>query len=93
MTPQIHTRTQAAELGLAKYWTGKACRRGHLDFRYTGTGACTSCVAGYRTKYITTKNAARGKGAVPFTALLHPADVHVVQELVDALAFARTLTP
>lgn len=96
MTQQIHMRAEAAALGLAKYWTGEACKRGHLDFRYTVSGACVSCVAGYRQKFSTAKNTAtlaRARGTVPFTAFVHPEDTPAVQQLVDALALARSFVP
>lgn len=96
MTQLIHTRPQAAALGLAKYWTGEPCRRGHQDFRYTVSGACVSCVAGYRQNYSTARNSAtqaRARGTTPFTAFVHPDDMPAVQQLVDALAMARLMTP
>lgn len=37
------TRKQAIAEKLPKYFTGVACRRGHVSERYTA-GACTSCV-------------------------------------------------
>jgi hypothetical protein len=33
-----------AELdGSSHYWTGKKCKRGHIDWRNTSTGKCMSC--------------------------------------------------
>ena len=96
MTQEVHTREQAAALGLAKYWTGRPCRKGHHDFRYTVSGACCSCVAGYRTRFQVKRNTATiagTKGLVPYHAVVHPDDVPAVQQLVDALALARSLTP
>ena len=48
---QIHTRRQAADLGLRKYWTGRPCQKGHNDFRYTVSGACCHCAADAQAKY------------------------------------------
>lgn len=45
------TREQAANAGLHKYWSGSVCRKGHEAMRYTATGACIDCVAGYRAKF------------------------------------------
>ena len=39
---QVITRKEARELGLAHYYTGKACKRGHVSERYT-TGGCIVC--------------------------------------------------
>lgn len=93
-THEQHTREQAVTLGLAKYWTGRTCRKGHADFRYTASGACCSCVAGYRSRFSrTAATQARRGGLVPYTALVHPADMPAVEALVDALKLARSITP
>lgn len=51
------TRTKAKELGLLTYFTGKPCKYGHRDERYTSYGKCVQCAEmtleekrGYRTK-------------------------------------------
>ena len=36
-------REDARNLGLLYYFTGKSCKNGHVDFRYTKGGACRSC--------------------------------------------------
>jgi hypothetical protein len=41
------TRTEAATLGLNKYYTGIACRNGHVCERYTVNGACVDCNANH----------------------------------------------
>lgn len=38
-------KREAAALGLARYFTGKACKHGHLSERYTSTGQCAQCTA------------------------------------------------
>lgn len=38
------SRKNAIQKGLAKYYTGKPCRRGHVAERYTA-GACVECVS------------------------------------------------
>lgn len=38
------TRSQALASGETYYFTGKACRHGHTDLRYTSNGQCTECV-------------------------------------------------
>lgn len=37
-------RKEAISLGLVKYNTGRACRNGHFDDRYTKSGACAACI-------------------------------------------------
>lgn len=44
---KIITRTEAAKSGLTKYYTGAACRNGHVCERYTVNGACVECNANH----------------------------------------------
>ena len=37
------TRQQAVKRGLTKYFTSKACRRGHIDERWISNDTCISC--------------------------------------------------
>lgn len=37
------TRAQAREQGLKFYFTGKACKYGHISDRYLSTGQCLAC--------------------------------------------------
>lgn len=37
-------RKQAQNAGLKKYFTGRKCLKGHLTYRYTNSGSCSSCV-------------------------------------------------
>lgn len=39
----IITRFDAKQLGLAKYYTGSPCKRGHLAERSTSNGKCCQC--------------------------------------------------
>ena len=45
---------QAKDLGLTRYFTGKACRHGHVDERLTSSRTCVVCtqnkIAAYRIK-------------------------------------------
>ena len=43
---QIIQRKYAKLAGLTKYFTGRECKNGHVDVRYTASGACKSCVHG-----------------------------------------------
>ena len=45
----IIERKFAAAANLKTYFTGKACRNGHVAYRYTQSGACSECVMGVRT--------------------------------------------
>lgn len=40
---EITTRSDAHQWGHPKYFTGVACRKGHIAERYTTNGACTRC--------------------------------------------------
>lgn len=88
---QVIDRDIAKFGGLAKYFTGKPCRRGHLSLRYTASGQCTTCCENRRRGTLNASSTiVAGVQPVPF--LVHGDDVVVVQRLVDALAYARTLT-
>ena len=42
---EIINRSDAVAAGFNKYFTGSQCKNGHIDFRYTKSGACQSCIA------------------------------------------------
>lgn len=42
------TRSQAKQLGIKKYFSGKPCVRGHNSYRYTSKGSCVECLDNYR---------------------------------------------
>lgn len=78
-------RKEAISRGLAKYNTGRPCRRGHLSDRHTSTGGCVECLkAAYSD--------ARAKiyGA-PFNVAVRVRDeaaARQVQEFAEALFIA-----
>ena len=37
------SRSEAQKRGLLLYFTGKPCKNGHIDFRYTSKGMCVTC--------------------------------------------------
>jgi hypothetical protein len=37
------TRQEAIALKSTKYYTGKACHKGHMAYRYTNSGTCSTC--------------------------------------------------
>ena len=43
-TYQVVSREQAIKNGLSVYFTGKSCKHGHTDKRYTSTGHCLECL-------------------------------------------------
>jgi hypothetical protein len=50
-----YTREEAQAHGQSYYWTGKLCRNGHEDFRYTKSGACASCISRRAVKTLNKK--------------------------------------
>ncbi len=40
---KIISRREAAKNSLLKYYTGKACLRGHIAERYVKSATCTEC--------------------------------------------------
>lgn len=48
---EIISRKRAKELGYKYYYTGKPCKHGHIDFRYTSIGKCLSCVKEQRSRW------------------------------------------
>lgn len=59
---QIITRAEARAQGKARYFTGKPCRYGHLDERFTRDSKCLTCSrqhsAKSRSKHISARRAA-----------------------------------
>lgn len=41
--PEIITRRAAIEAGRWRYFTGEACKHGHLSERFTTSGGCCEC--------------------------------------------------
>lgn len=41
--PKLISRQTALRLGLRHYFTGRACRHGHIAERFTSTADCTVC--------------------------------------------------
>lgn len=40
----IVTRIQATKARMTHYFTGKACKNGHIALRYTNSGVCLGCL-------------------------------------------------
>lgn len=95
-TTPIMTRAQAAEAGQMQYWTGRPCSKDHVAPRYTSSGACSHCVAGYRGRFaigaVRGSSRARNAGLThKFSAMVHVDDAATVAEFVEALNLARTM--
>ena len=41
--PRVRSRERARKLGLSRYKTGRACKRGHIAERYTKSAHCVEC--------------------------------------------------
>jgi transposase len=46
--PDIVSRSEAAALGLPRYFTGKPCKRGHVTERRTDNADCFDCIAMFK---------------------------------------------
>ncbi len=91
---EILTRRQAAEAGLKRYNTGKPCSKGHDAPRFTSTGACVKCAAGYVKAYnanLRKETSARASGL--FTYPLHPDDSAAALAYCQALDIQRGRSP
>lgn len=90
----VLTRRQAAEQGLKRYWTGRACSKGHEAQRFTSTGVCIKCAAGYVKEYNgRLKRETNAKAAGLFTYPSHPDDVAALLAYAQALDMQRGRTP
>lgn len=51
---EIITRKAAKLAGLNRYYTGVPCKKGHVDYRYTVSGACKSCIGESNGRFVLT---------------------------------------
>lgn len=51
MAPEVISRTEAKTRGLKRYFTGAACKHGHVALRITVNGICTECMRDIETRY------------------------------------------
>lgn len=78
------TRQAAIAAGATRYYTGKACKRGHIAERFVSSGGCTACH--YQPRKSTNMlTIFRSVGMEPFTHWYHPADAALVEALVLSL--------
>ena len=48
---EVVSRKEAKERGLTRYFTGKACRHGHIAERQTSCGQCVICNGQHHERY------------------------------------------
>ena len=86
----VISRSEAQDLRLNKYYTGRTCKRKHISQRYTTTGLCIDCVSARARKF---SKAAREtpEGMVLLEEYIHPDDVPAMRSLADSLKQARAL--
>lgn len=91
---EVMTRRKAAEAGLKRYYTGKPCSKGHDSPRFTSTGACVKCAAGYAKGYADRlKKETNARIAGFFSYPLHPDDVAAALAYCQALDLQRGRQP
>lgn len=72
-----------------KFFTGRACKYGHLSPRYVSTGGCVACTRGYSAKF-----AAGSDGSTVFPAQrVHPDDHAQLYAAIDYLNQQRGIAP
>ena len=81
---QTQTLKEAKRLKMAKYFTGRPCRKGHRTLRYTNTGACIACISAYARERRNKINQFSF-----WVQLQDKHDIKAVKEFVDALNMAR----
>lgn len=90
------SRTAAFSQGLRKYFTGKACINGHVEARYTATGACLGCLREAATRHRRAFNVsafAKLEGSQLFSYKLHPDDLPALLAYAQSLDLARGRVP
>lgn len=83
---EIIGRRAAHEKGLAHYYTGNACKYGHVAQRLVASGACLQCARQYSRTYARVQNGATLR--VMFENV-HPEDAAVLRDTFAALQAAR----
>lgn len=89
---EIHSWSDAKRLGLDKYFTGRACKHGHIAMRYTSTGTCQDCIRA--SKGVLPKGVERARYAVPSDlvpawVVVHPLTRQAVHEMCDLFILAK----
>jgi hypothetical protein len=87
---EIISRKAASDVGMARYFTGAPCSRGHLTERYVSSGNCVKCAADDSRKY------SRGLrksllGWQPLKVMVPPEIYSDVKKTVEAMIAAHTI--
>lgn len=84
-------RSEAKQLGLKRYYTGKACKHGHLTERFTNDGKCRECsrIDPSRQKF-KEKEAERSKKKRLIAKLNKPIKIKKSKEQLSREAVLRT---
>ncbi|ABO60569.1 hypothetical protein LA345_38770 (plasmid) [Burkholderia vietnamiensis] len=82
--PTIITREQAAEQGLTRYFTGEACRNGHIAERNTKSRRCVECER--RRAYASYKKAMQTDPAARRAAIAASVKRHYQRHAAEILA-------
>lgn len=77
---EVISRVDAFERGLARFYTGRPCKRGHLDERFVAHGGCVRCVNFKRTPHNNAPNVFQPPSGYAF-----PAGLQVSPKLVSAV--------
>lgn len=90
----VMTRRAAAEAGLKRYYTGKPCSKGHNSQRFTSTGACVKCAAGYSKTYVgNLRKESNARLAGLFVYPAHPGDHSALLAYAQGLDLQRGRVP
>ena len=71
------SREIASEKGLTRYYTGEACKRGHVASRYTRGGQCVTCTYLHSTNY-RKKNPEKFRGYTPAWRRRNPEKAKII---------------
>lgn len=91
---KISTRKEAFEALETQYFTGRPCKHGHIDYRYTASGGCSRCIRdagrGFRNPVVPdlTRSEARSQLADLAVRAYHD-DYPLLRDTAAALAKAR----
>jgi hypothetical protein len=88
---QLASRSDAQRVGENTYFTGVACKNGHISKRYTKSGTCAGCINGYATPEEVAAKEAR-KDAVANLVQVKIRCFDVDLEFIKAAAWAFGIT-
>jgi hypothetical protein len=83
------SRREASQMGSFKFYTGKACKHGHLAYRYTKTGNCVQCMRMNQQRYTKELHANLSAGLGYIKVPAYPSDRKAVLAYAEALIAFR----